>query len=373
MSFTNYFYDLAHKVFKRGRAGNASDIEKYAGATGPNYDVAMESMFQLREQALLVIATGQALDIHGLDRNLARYPGEDDEMYRLRLLSAYSLYRALGTKAALQAMLTRIGYPQAVIEELYLTDPARWAEFVIKIRLDENAAFTKLNGAIIQRMVRIIKPAHTRLAGLNFWVTLGNSHFYGNRHWMLWHIPTRNGFPSSPWYLNQGVNHINGQFRLNQHKNLKHLPGLLGRRISDGKVHHHYHMGYSLLGKCGVYRQLNGVQAIGGYPLNGQYRLEYVSRDNRRYLDGSRKLGHLYNLQGAILLSGSVRLGHIFDLAGKLDLMARHYLGIQGKQPLTKEHRQLNGGWNLHKTTIHHRLNWLKRHNEIEVERGLIG
>lgn len=161
MGFVNYFYELAHKVFKRGQFGESTDIEKYVGAIGLNYDDAMESMFQLREQALIVTATGKALDAHGQDRGLPRYPGETDQAYRLRLINAYSIYQKLGTKAAILKALARMGYKDSDIEELYLTNPERWAEFIVKIQFGQDRPLLAVDSKIIRTTVKMMKPAHT--------------------------------------------------------------------------------------------------------------------------------------------------------------------------------------------------------------------
>jgi len=167
MGFAKYLYKLAHRIFKRGETGKTSDIEKFAGAMGPNYNGALECMFELRKQAIVATAIGNALDAHGQDRLMPRYSGENDDSYRLRLMNAYSYYQALGTKSSIITTLTRLGYTVNDIEELYLTDSDRWAEFIVSLGWDTETSIVELDMKPVRDTVKKMKPGHTKMAQID--------------------------------------------------------------------------------------------------------------------------------------------------------------------------------------------------------------
>ncbi|TEB09131.1 hypothetical protein [Pelotomaculum propionicicum] len=161
MGFGDYFYYLAHRIFKRAPREN-NDLDKFTRGIGSVYDRAKEAIFKLREQALIITASGKALDQHGRDRNMPRFPGESDDKYRLRLLKAFSYYEQLGTKEHMLEVLRGLGYKDCDIDELYLTDPERWAEFIIRI----TDPFIELDCKLIRYTANKLKPAHTKMASI---------------------------------------------------------------------------------------------------------------------------------------------------------------------------------------------------------------
>lgn len=205
--FADYFYFLAHRVFKLGKDRKSSDIWQFTGGIGPDYDQANQAIFKLRSQALIILAEGKALDAHGLDRKMPRYPGEEDMPYKLRLLNAFSYYSAVGTKTAILAALARLGYTDLDIIEAYLTDQTRWAEFGVVFSWDVDSVLNSASLRPLRDTVKRMKPAHTRMttltvpykpvtmvnselitardihrATLNFW---GNGLLYLDGSWLL--------------------------------------------------------------------------------------------------------------------------------------------------------------------------------------------
>jgi len=192
MTFAEYFWYLLHRVFKR-----ASDADKLAKALGTNYDDLQEVIFQAREQALVATATGKALDELGRERGLIRYQGESDELYRRRLLMAYSFYNSSGAAESVRRVLSVLGYANAQIHELYKdgcvyplfngqyrhdgavkhTGGVRWSEFKIISGLDEDRHYTANDARRLVNAVNRIKPAHTKLAAFALDMGLGPDYF----------------------------------------------------------------------------------------------------------------------------------------------------------------------------------------------------
>lgn len=184
MNFAEYLYHLAHAVFKRSEKD--SDIDRFAQAIGPNYDDVMETIFLLREQALVATATGKALDVLGKERNMLRYPDEEDDLYRARLLSAYRIYSADGTIPGITEILRLIGYPNAKLNELfklgiivpkfdgthYYTGEtvhkggSRWSEFTVSLGIDDSRSLARKDMELLRRTISQAKPAHTKLVGM---------------------------------------------------------------------------------------------------------------------------------------------------------------------------------------------------------------
>ncbi|MCL6479371.1 MAG: phage tail protein [Peptococcaceae bacterium] len=165
MAFSDYFYYLLHRVFKRAPQPD-SDADKLTKALGPNYDGAVEAIFKLREQAMVITAQGKALDQLGRDRLLPRYGGESDDAYRLRLLNAFSIHSQVGTADAMTEAFKRLGFTEAEIIEMKQIDPDRWAEFKVVVGLPESG-FSDLDRNSFLATIRKMKPAHTKLASLD--------------------------------------------------------------------------------------------------------------------------------------------------------------------------------------------------------------
>lgn len=169
MGFSDYFYYLMHRVFKRAPQPD-SDADKLTKALGPNYDEAMESIFKLREQSMVITAEGKGLDKHGKDRLLPRYGGESDEAYRLRLLNAFSIHSQVGSEPSMAEAFNRLGFSEAQIIEMKQVDPARWAEFRVEVKIPESG-FSEVDRTSFLNTIRKMKPAHTKLASLDLVAT----------------------------------------------------------------------------------------------------------------------------------------------------------------------------------------------------------
>jgi hypothetical protein len=128
---------------------------------GVSFDDVKAVLFKARRSWLINTSSGEALDLHGEGRGIIRYPGETDELYARRVIAAYEIYAQGGTLPGMKRVLELIGYPDAVIHELYKDDPARWAEFNVKFGLEPTRPLTTLDFEILRATIRKIKPAHT--------------------------------------------------------------------------------------------------------------------------------------------------------------------------------------------------------------------
>lgn len=177
MEFADYLWELAHIVFKRKWNKSKSDIYKTFTVVGSSCDQLKQDIFNLRENALLYTATGEALDFHGKDRNISRYAGETDEEYRNRLLAAAEVYSLEGTLSGMIAALERLGYTGVEVYELYkekyTQNPnpdyvGRWAEFIIKLNNVSDTAFLEHSYKILKSEINKVKRAATKLYSIAY-------------------------------------------------------------------------------------------------------------------------------------------------------------------------------------------------------------
>ena len=171
MEFADYLWELAHIVFKRKWDKSSSDIYKTFKVVGSSCDQLKKHIFAVRNNALILTATEDALDLHGKDRKLPRYAGENDEEYRNRLLAAAAIYSMEGTLAGMVSAIELLGYTGSDIYELYRekysqnpnTDyEGRWAEFIVKLGGITDTAFTEHNYKILKEVVNKAKRAATK-------------------------------------------------------------------------------------------------------------------------------------------------------------------------------------------------------------------
>ncbi|WP_051967850.1 hypothetical protein [Brevibacillus thermoruber] len=200
MSFGNYFYEMAHRIFKLQETDEENDIFYFAHALGKYFDKLKADVFKIRREALIATASEKALALHGRDRNMPRYRGESVEEYRNRLLAAVPLHQEIGTEPGMKRALALIGYPGAIVFPFYklkyseskvgqgglkidgtwkvgagysldtqngedLTQ--RWAEFLVDLNEPEQP-FLPHHLKIVKDTIQFMKPAEARLYSIRF-------------------------------------------------------------------------------------------------------------------------------------------------------------------------------------------------------------
>jgi|UPI0006B6950B hypothetical protein len=133
MNFLEYLWYLAHKPL-RVKEESKSDVYKFFKPFAKILDKAKEKIFLVRRQALIGTASGKALDKHGEGRKIKRFPDEDDEAFRRRILAKPKIAKLAGTYNGIVETIKSLGYEDVEIIPLYKEDPERWAEFVIYLK-----------------------------------------------------------------------------------------------------------------------------------------------------------------------------------------------------------------------------------------------
>lgn len=137
---------------------------------------------------LILHAPEDALLLIGQERRIRRFPSEPLNIYRQRVLNAWDHWRLAGTLPGMVLALKSAGYRASVTEHFKDPDPARWAEFSIRVSpLEKLPASAQWDSAQawdggrywdfqlpavpldwLPELIRDMKPAHARLRRLIF-------------------------------------------------------------------------------------------------------------------------------------------------------------------------------------------------------------
>ncbi|MCR4443484.1 MAG: phage tail protein [Peptococcaceae bacterium] len=159
MSFGEYIWSLLPLPFRKV----GSDIYLLFQAIGAKLEELKQAFFQIRRAWIIDTAPGWALDLHGMDRRMPRLPGESDDVYRLRLQSARTIYAMGGTDTGLIESLAQIGFT-ATIYNLYNEDPLRWAEMNITAQGNISQPLSLPTIESLKKTLKVTKAAHAKIA-----------------------------------------------------------------------------------------------------------------------------------------------------------------------------------------------------------------
>lgn len=353
MKFSDYLWALLPRPFKVKSGDDPPETKRWANALGEVFDDIKISAFALRRSWIASTSEGKALDFHGEERNLPRYPGESDELYKGRVLAAYEMYALGGTDPGIIRTLELLGYPQAAIYPLYKEEArfqeaggrlldggwdlgtdvplrapdgvrddwiGRWAEFALALRFGDRP-FTLQDHKVLVDTINRVKASHSRLAEIGFTM---NGRLYGpiGASWRnkltttyncsdAWHNPTQillSG--ATPWaevelLLLDGVWDQDGEKRLDGYAIIDgwtlDQPTAAGisrvQTIGQVAVGGPVSDAWSLDGGGARYL-LDGVWALTSRPVDGSRLLDgswllraRLLEEHRRWLDGARPLG----------------------------------------------------------------------------------
>ncbi|EPR07754.1 hypothetical protein [Ruminiclostridium papyrosolvens] len=129
-SFGEYMFSLLFTPLRKGlKAANQFYI--FFKVIGKLFDDCKEYLFRVRDESMIISANELMLNEHGKDRGMPRLKGEDIETYRTRLSMKAIIAEKAGTKEGVLLAVKALGYEKSYIEPMYLSDPSRWAEFIV--------------------------------------------------------------------------------------------------------------------------------------------------------------------------------------------------------------------------------------------------
>jgi len=159
MRFGDLIWYILPKAFKK----TESEIWKLCQAIGKLLDQYKEAIFKVRRAWIVETAEGRFLDLHGKDRGIPRLPGEFDDVYRKRLLGAYTTYALGGTNTGIVEVLKLLGF-NVIIEELYKIDPNRKSEMNIIATGNIGEPLTATSVEAVLLTINKTKASHAKLA-----------------------------------------------------------------------------------------------------------------------------------------------------------------------------------------------------------------
>lgn len=114
------------------------------------------------------LAPEDALNLLGAERNFVRYPAESLDAFRQRVIGAWDFWVWAGTEYGMGLALSQLGYNSAIVP-VRNYDNTRWSEFDVYLY----AGTRSYDGSVEEKnrilaIINQIKPAHTRLATLQY-------------------------------------------------------------------------------------------------------------------------------------------------------------------------------------------------------------
>ncbi|WIW70601.1 hypothetical protein [Anaerosinus gibii] len=179
-NFSEYLYKLINRPFKINQSGQVSDVELWTNMLGSILDGIKIAIFQIRRNRIVATCNDKAIDLHGNDRGISRYPEEQNKYYRRRVQSAYITYLEGGTNPGVKNTLSKIGYPDTVIYEVIVERAfhdgrkryngvcrhagtnTHWAEFDITISLEAGRQFAPVDFMILIDVIMKSKAGHAK-------------------------------------------------------------------------------------------------------------------------------------------------------------------------------------------------------------------
>ncbi len=126
---------------------------------GKRFDEAKEDILRARDEGMVATCSHAMLQIHGADRRITQYVGEDPENYRSRVAMYEEICRLGGTNEGVLLAVRTLGYDSPkIVRAIELIEDAgdRWAEFYIIIDMDVDEKHP-ISFNILQKTVRLWK------------------------------------------------------------------------------------------------------------------------------------------------------------------------------------------------------------------------
>lgn len=125
---------------------------------GRRFDEAKEDILRARDEGMVATCSHEMLPVHAEDRKMARYPGEADENFRIRIANYTEVCRLGGTDQGVILAVKSLGY--ANVAKMTATehtgDSGRWAEFYVVIAMSVEDAHP-VGFDVVKKQVRSTK------------------------------------------------------------------------------------------------------------------------------------------------------------------------------------------------------------------------
>lgn len=125
---------------------------------GRRFDELKEDVLRARDEGMVATCCHEMLPVHGADRRLFRYEGEQAENFRSRIAMYEEVCRLGGTDEGMILAVMALGFldvEKKTAKELY-GDMERWAEFYIILPMDLDTVYP-IGLKLLKKEVRKIK------------------------------------------------------------------------------------------------------------------------------------------------------------------------------------------------------------------------
>lgn len=158
-NFGEYMFSLLFTPLRKAKK-STNQFYIFFKVIGKLFDYCKKDLFRVRAESMVISASEIMLPEHGKDRKMPRLKGEDVETYRTRLAMKAIIAENAGTKEGVLLAVKALGYEDSYIEPMYLSDPSRWAEFIVFLQGKTQATINDLY--VIDAEVMKIKEASSK-------------------------------------------------------------------------------------------------------------------------------------------------------------------------------------------------------------------
>lgn len=156
--FRDYLYYLLPSPFKRlKKAKNQWYI--FFKVIGDEYDKVQAELERALDQTSVVTCNVDMLQYYAQDRDMYRYPDEDDETFRSRIALQDEVEALGGTKAGIILAAKTLGYED--VEHLWYPDIGysdKWSQFLLRVGV-RNDSEHPVNIGVLVKEVRKAKDS----------------------------------------------------------------------------------------------------------------------------------------------------------------------------------------------------------------------
>ena len=136
-SFVDYMWYLLTTPFKLVKK-SVNQWYIFCKVFGRRFDEVHEDIMRARDESMVASCCDEMLRVHGAERGLARYEGENMENFRSRIAMYEEVCALGGLNAGIILAVSSLGYEEVSIKSIpeYTGDTTRWAEFMVLIRME---------------------------------------------------------------------------------------------------------------------------------------------------------------------------------------------------------------------------------------------
>lgn len=155
--FADYLFYLLPAPLKKHKKNNQFYL--FFKVIGQVFDDIKQDIFHLRKQRYISTQDKVLLEVTGQDRGMFRMRSETIDRFRTRLQMKALIAELAGSEKGILLAIASLGF-QAVIEPLWKSDPARWAEISINITVPEEEELVIDYDSILDAVMKV-KQAST--------------------------------------------------------------------------------------------------------------------------------------------------------------------------------------------------------------------